>query len=124
MTGVQTCALPISQHKAVIMIFLAGGPPHQDMFDLKPDAPSEVRGEFNPIATNVPGIQISELMPRVASMMDKFAVIRSLVGAEGRHDSFECCTGHHFRGSRSEEHTSELQSQAYLVCRLLLEKKK
>ena len=84
-----------SPHKAVIMIFLAGGPPHQDMFDLKPDAPSEVRGEFDPIATNVPGIQISELMPRVASTMDKFAVIRSLVGAEGRHDSFECCTGHH-----------------------------
>ncbi|MFP6676478.1 MAG: DUF1501 domain-containing protein [Pirellulaceae bacterium] len=91
-----------SEHKAVIMIFLAGGPPHQDMLDLKPDAPSEVRGEFNPIATNVPGIQISELMPRVASMMDKFAVIRSLVGAEGRHDSFECCTGHHFRGSQPQ----------------------
>jgi len=91
-----------TQHKAVIMIFLAGGPPHQDMFDLKPDAPAEVRGEFNPIDTNVPGIQIGELMPRVASMMDKFAIIRSLVGAEGRHDSFECCTGHHFRGSQPQ----------------------
>lgn len=91
-----------SQHKAVIMIFLAGGPPHQDMLDLKPDAPSEVRGEFDPIDTNVPGIQISELMPRVAGMMDKFAVIRSLVGAEGRHDSFECCTGHHFRGNQPQ----------------------
>lgn len=91
-----------SQHKAVIMIFLAGGPPHQDMLDLKPNAPAEVRGEFNPIETNVPGIQISELMPRVASMMDKFAIIRSLVGAEGRHDSFECCTGHHFRGQQPQ----------------------
>lgn len=89
-------------HKAVIMIFLAGGPPHQDMFDLKPDAPVEVRGEFNPIATNVAGIQISELMPRVAAMMDKFAIIRSLVGAEGRHDSFECCTGRHFRGPQAQ----------------------
>ena len=77
-----------SSHKAVIMIFLAGGPPHQDMLDLKPDAPVEMRGEFDPIATNVPGIQISELMPKVAGMMDKFAVIRSLVGSEGRHDSF------------------------------------
>lgn len=86
-----------SPHKAVIMVFLAGGPPHQDMFDLKPDAPAEIRGEFEPISTTVPGIQISELMPRVASSMDKFAVIRSLVGAEGRHDSFECCTGRHFR---------------------------
>ena len=85
-----------ARHKSVIMIFLAGGPPHQDMFYLKPEAPAEIRGEFDPIATNVPGIEISELMPNVAASMDKFAIIRSLVGAEGRHDSFECCTGHHF----------------------------
>ena len=91
-----------SQHKAVIMIFLAGGPPHQDMLDLKPNAPAEVRGEFDPIDTNVPGIQISELMPRVASIMDRFAIVRSLVGAEGRHDAFECCTGHHFRGNQPQ----------------------
>ena len=52
-----------ASHKAVIMVFLAGGPPHQDMFDLKPAAPVEVRGEFRPIATKVSGIQISELMP-------------------------------------------------------------
>jgi hypothetical protein len=91
-----------SSHKAVIMIFLAGGPPHQDMLDLKPNAPVEMRGEFDPIATNVPGIQISELMPKVAGMMDKFAVIRSLVGSEGRHDSFECCTGRHFRSSQPQ----------------------
>ncbi len=84
-------------HKAIIMIFLAGGPPHQDMFDLKPNAPMEVRGEFNPIATSVSGIQISELMPRVAANMDRFAIIRSLVGSEGRHDSFECCTGRQFK---------------------------
>src|SRR6188508_2581951 len=50
-------------HKAVIMIFLPGGPSHQDMFDLKPNAPSEVRGEFKPIKTNVPGIQICEHLP-------------------------------------------------------------
>src|SRR4051812_6890237 len=53
-----------SSHKAVIMVFLCGGPPHQDMFDLKPEAPSQVRGEFKPIKTNVPGIEICELMPR------------------------------------------------------------
>ena len=47
-------------HKAVIMVFLSGGPPHQDMVDLKPDAPVEVRGEFKPIRTNVPGIDICE----------------------------------------------------------------
>src|SRR5689334_1895489 len=60
--------------KAVIMIFLGGGPSHQDMFDLKPNAPMEVRGEFNPIKTNVPGIEICEHMPKIARMMDRFAV--------------------------------------------------
>lgn len=84
-------------HKSVIMIYLTGGPPHQDMVDLKPEAPSEIRGEFRPIATNVAGIQISELMPRVAAMMDKFAIIRTLVGAEDRHSSFQCTTGKLFR---------------------------
>lgn len=83
-------------HKGVIMIYLTGGPPHQDMVDLKPQAPAEIRGEFQPIATNVPGIEISELMPKVAAIMDKFAIIRSLVGAEERHSSFQCVTGHPF----------------------------
>src|SRR5881394_4026094 len=58
-------------HKAVIMIYLPGGPPHQDMFDLKLDAPSEIRGEFKPIKTNVPGIQICEMLPGLARNMDK-----------------------------------------------------
>src|SRR5712671_7914124 len=58
-------------HKAVIMIFLPGGPSHQDMFDLKQDAPSEIRGEFRPIPSSVPGIQICEYLPLLASVMDK-----------------------------------------------------
>ena len=74
-----------SSHKAVIMVFLPGGPAHQDTFDLKMDAPSEIRGEFKPIDTNVPGIRITEHMPRLAKMMDRFAVIRSLVGARDEH---------------------------------------
>ncbi len=81
-------------HKSVIMIYLSGGPPHQDMFDLKPDAPAEVRGEFQPISTNVPGLQICEHLPRIAAMMDKFVAIRSLVGAQGGHSSLQCATGH------------------------------
>lgn len=81
-------------HKSVIMIYLTGGPPHLDMVDPKPDAPAEIRGEFRPIATSIPGIQVSELMPRTAAMMDKFAIIRSLVGAEDQHSSFQCVTGH------------------------------
>lgn len=83
-----------SSHKAVIMIFLSGGPPHQDMFDLKVDAPVEIRGEFNPIRTTIPGIDICEHLPRMAGMMDKLAIIRSLVGSEGHHAAFQCMTGH------------------------------
>lgn len=79
--------------KSIIMIFLTGGPPHQDMVDLKMDAPVEIRGEFQPINTNVPGIDICELMPRTAKMMDKLAIIRSLVGSEGRHSAFQAWTG-------------------------------
>jgi hypothetical protein len=84
-------------HKSVIMIFLPGGPPHQDMYDLKPDAPAEVRGEFNPIKTNVPGIEICEHMPRLAGMMDKLVPIRTMVGATGDHYSFQCMTGRSHR---------------------------
>ncbi len=81
------------RQKAVINIFLGGGPPHQDMFDLKMDAPAEIRGEFSPISTNVPGIQICEVFSRLAKMMDRCAIIRSVVGATDRHDAFQCMTG-------------------------------
>ena len=83
-----------TRHKGLINIFLGGGPPHQDLFDLKPEAPAEIRGEFNPIATNVPGIQICEVLPQLASMMDKFAIVRSLVGSRGGHDAIQCTTGY------------------------------
>lgn len=80
-------------HRAIINVFLPGGPPHLDMWDLKPDAPAEIRGEFKPIATKVPGIEICELFPRLAGMMDRFAVIRSIVGSSGDHDAYQCMTG-------------------------------
>ena len=80
-------------HKAVIMIYLPGGPPHQDMFDLKTEAPSEIRGEFKPIKTKVPGIQICEHLPRLAAIMDKLVPIRSMVGAEDNHYDYQCMTG-------------------------------
>ena len=83
-----------SSHKAVIMVFLAGGPPHQDMVDLKPDAPSEIRGEFKPIPTNVPGISICEHLPRLARIMDKIAIIRSLADCKDEHDAMMCLTGY------------------------------
>ena len=84
-------------HKSVIMIYLTGGPPHQDMVDLKPQAPSDVRGEFQPIDTNVSGVQISEHLPLLSQMMDRLVVIRTLTGSDGRHSSFQCVTGRHFR---------------------------
>lgn len=82
-----------SSHKAVINIFLGGGPPHQDMWDIKVDAPREIRGEFDPIKTSVPGIEIGETFPQIAAMMDKFVAIRSVVGNDGAHDAFQCYTG-------------------------------
>ncbi|MEK6237077.1 MAG: DUF1501 domain-containing protein [Planctomycetales bacterium] len=82
-----------SSNKAIINIHLGGGPSHQDMFDLKPNAPMEYRGEFNPIQTNVPGMEICELMPSLAGMADKFAVIRALVGSNAGHSSQQTHTG-------------------------------
>src|SRR6478672_11459846 len=73
-------------HKAVIMVYLSGGLSHQDTFDLKPDAPAEVRGEFRPIDTRVPGVQFGELLPNLA-------VIRSVVGQRDEHSSFQNLTG-------------------------------
>lgn len=82
-----------SGQKSIINIFLGGGPPHQDMWDLKPDAPVEVKGEFKPIATKVPGLQIGETFPMIAAMADKFAFHRAIVGARGGHDAIQCMTG-------------------------------
>ena len=86
--------------KAIIMIYMAGAPPHQDIFDLKMDAPLEYRGPFSPISTNVPGIQISEHMPHCARIMDKLVPIRSMYGSlTGDHDSHVCYTGRTAQGA-------------------------
>ena len=90
-----------NSNKAVINIHLDGGPPQMDMIDLKPQAPSELRGEFSPISTVVPGVQISELLPKLAVMADRFAFIRSLVGSAGRHDAFQCQSGFHTKDLES-----------------------
>jgi hypothetical protein len=80
-------------HKGLINIFLGGGPPHQDMWEIKTEAPSEIRGEFRPIPTNVAGIQICEVFPQLAARMDKAVVIRSVVGCKDRHESDQCMSG-------------------------------
>jgi hypothetical protein len=86
-----------SSPKSVILIYLVGGPPHQDMFDLKPHAPSEIAGPWRPIATNVNGIQICEALPRLAGLMDRLAIVRSLVGNQADHDAVQVYNGHHPR---------------------------
>ncbi len=82
-----------NSHKSIIMILLPGGPPHLDMYDLKPEAPVEIRGEFDPIPTAVPGIGVCELMPRLAAMMNDFVIVRSLVGGREDHNVHQCLTG-------------------------------
>jgi hypothetical protein len=91
--------------KAAIMIYLPGGPSHMDMYDLKPDAPKEFRGEFNPIDTNVPGVQISEHFPLQAKMWDKLACIRSIVSVDEHSDTL-VMTGYPDRDSRITPHPS------------------
>src|SRR5436305_13822756 len=92
-----------ASNKAAIMIYLPGGPSHMDMYDLKPDAPKEFRGEFNPIATNVPGVQICEHMPLQARMWDKLAVVRSLISVEEHSDSL-VMTGYSEQVNRTAQH--------------------
>jgi len=76
---------PHRQPASCILIWMDGGPSHLDTFDLKPEAPSEVRGEFAPIRTNVPGIEICELLPQLAKIADKYAIIRSVHHDQGNH---------------------------------------
>lgn len=91
-------------HKAVIMVYLSGGLAHQDSFDLKPNAPKESRGEFSPTDTNVPGIQICELLPNLAACADKYALIRSIVGLRDEHSSFQTITGFGMGESQRDGH--------------------
>jgi hypothetical protein len=87
------------------MIYLPGGPTHIDTYDPKPNAPAEIRGEFKPISTNVPGVQLCELFPKQAAMWDKFAVIRSLVGSNEHSDS-SVMTGYSEQLNRVQNHPS------------------
>jgi hypothetical protein len=79
--------------KSVIMICLGGGPSHVDTYDMKPEAPSEIRGEFRPIKSNVPGMQMCELLPKQAKIADKFAVVRTVTWQEPDHQRIEIFTG-------------------------------
>lgn len=87
--------------KSVILINLFGGPPHQDLFDLKPSAPSQIRGEFQPIETNVPGVQIGELLPKISQVMDKCTLIRTYSHKYNSHNPYNVFTG--FDGGNDRE---------------------
>src|SRR5262249_35020762 len=78
-------AAPRAKAKHVIMLFLSGGPSQLDMWDPKPDAPEEIRGTFRPADTNVPGIRISDGLPRMARHADKYVILRALNHATGSH---------------------------------------
>ncbi|EDL62345.1 hypothetical protein PM8797T_28494 [Gimesia maris DSM 8797] len=83
------------------MIYLPGGPTQFETFDPKPDAPSEIRGSFAATQSRVPGVQFCELLPELSKIADKFSVVRTLVGMENRHESFQCYTGR--AGGRTED---------------------
>ena len=93
--------LPSGPTKSVILVNLFGGPPHQDMFDLKPDAPDKVRGEFSPISTSVPGLQICELLPETAKIMDRATLIRTYSHKYNSHNPYNVLTG--FDGGNDRE---------------------
>ncbi len=80
-------------HKSVIMVYLSGGMAHQDTFDVKPNAPQEVRGEFKAISTKLPGVQFGEHVPKLAACADKLAIIRTIVGQPDEHSSWMSSTG-------------------------------
>jgi uncharacterized protein (DUF1501 family) len=92
--------------KSAVLIFLNGGPSHLDTYDLKPDAPSEFRGEFKPIKTNVPGIDICEYFPLQAKMMDKLALLRSVVAPADEHSDAAVMTGYPSTAVRAAGHPS------------------
>jgi hypothetical protein len=94
-----------SSSKSAIMIYLPGGPSHMDMYDLKPQAPSEFAGEFKPIQTNVSGVQICEHFPLQARMWDKLAVIRSVISVDEHSDSL-VSTGFSENKNRTAHHPS------------------
>jgi hypothetical protein len=87
--------------RSVILLNLFGGPSHLDMFDLKPEAPAEVRGEFRPIATSVPGLQVCEHLPRIATWMHRATLIRSVTHGYNSHNPYAVLTG--FTGGDDRE---------------------
>jgi uncharacterized protein (DUF1501 family) len=115
----QAAAGRSAPRKSIIMVYLNGGPSHVDMYDLKPEAPVEYRGEFMPIKTNVPGMEICELLPEQAKVADKFAIVRNMEFKQQGHTAPELYTGF-LRGDRPAigSVVSKLRSDAGVVSSL------
>ena len=94
--------------KNVIFLYLSGGPPQHETFDPKPEAPAELRGEFRPIHTNVPGIDVCELLPRTARIADKLAICRAMSTNDNVHSTsaYWVLTGFKYRGTNAREISS------------------
>src|SRR5579871_5157937 len=80
-------AAPRAKAQSVILLWQGGGPSHLDMWDLKPEAPAEFRGTFNPMASVLPGCQVSEHLPHSAKIMDRLALLRSCTHPDAGHES-------------------------------------
>lgn len=106
--------------KSVILVNLFGGPPHMDMFDLKPDAPEETRGEMKPTSTSVPGLQICDLMPKIAGIMDRATLIRSYSHKYNSHNPYNVLTGYD-GGSDADNYFSKVTDHPSIgsVCQYL-----
>src|SRR5207302_1261766 len=99
-----------------ITIFLVGSPGHLDTWDMKPDAPAEVRGKFKPVATNVTGVKICEHFPLMARMMDKVALVRGLhhkTGATHENGQRWMMTGHDFNADNVQPHAGSIVSRVF-----------
>lgn len=105
--------------KSVILLYLLGGAPTQDMYDLKPDAPEKIRGEFKPIDTNVPGIQVGELLPMSAQWMHKTAIVRSVNHKAGCHNPLPSYTGYEIAVSDNTSTKDSYPPSMGAVCEYL-----
>src|SRR5947208_7125565 len=92
--GDESSRVPRGKARSVILFNLLGGPSHQDMFDMKPEAPPEIRGAFRPIATSLPGLQICEHLPQTAKWMHKATLIRSVTHTYNAHNPLAMMTGY------------------------------
>lgn len=104
---------------SIVMVYLPGGPTQHETFDPKPNAPVEIRGAFNSIRTAVPGVHFCELLPKLAGLANRFSVIRSLVGFENRHESFQCYTGRPGGRAQDNEPSGGWPTLGSVVSRLL-----